>query len=344
MSPDIGIVRARPATAESTDETSDVAKKVCARALYAQRAQRVGLFSPALALDPSLDISQYAHTAWTFRNGFLNGAVYAIAQTSDGYLWLGTQSGVVRFDGVRAVPLALPAGQQLPSTAVGALLAARDGTLWIGTLDGLASWNNGRLTEYPALAHQTFSRSSRGGTEPCGRAASEVRRESSARFASGSATCYGDDGSLGAAVPSLYEDTDGSLWVGAVTGIWRWNPGPPHAIWQYQSRTPKPSRKAIMGSGVMVAVDSVHQIAGTKFVNYPVQGVPSPLTARTVLRDRHGGLWIGTQAHGLVHSYEGKTFLFTQADGLTGDLVIALFEDREGTIWVATPERSRSVS
>ncbi len=43
-----------------------------------------------LALDPSLDINQYAHVAWTFRNGFLNGAVYAIAQAPDGYLWLGT--------------------------------------------------------------------------------------------------------------------------------------------------------------------------------------------------------------------------------------------------------------
>src|ERR1700688_3546216 len=109
----------------------------------------------ALGLDPSLEISQYAHTPWKFRNGFLSGAVYAIAQTRDGYLWLGTQSGVVRFDGVRAAPLVVPRGQELPSTAVGALLAARDGTLWIGTFDGLASWSNGRLTEYPALAHQT---------------------------------------------------------------------------------------------------------------------------------------------------------------------------------------------
>ena len=141
-------------------------RKVQMKRAKSQRKPALALFTlstlntlvwspPALALDPSLDISQYAHTAWTFRNGFLNGAVYAIAQTPDGYLWLGTQSGVVRFDGVRAVPLALPPGQQLPSTAVGALLAARDGTLWIGTLDGLASWKNGRLTAYPALAHQS---------------------------------------------------------------------------------------------------------------------------------------------------------------------------------------------
>jgi ligand-binding sensor domain-containing protein len=109
----------------------------------------------ARAQNPALDVSQYAHTAWTYRDGFVQGAVNAIAQTPDGYLWLATQNGVVRFDGVRTVPLPLAPGQRLPSTSVGALLAARDGTLWIGTLDGLVSWKNGRLTEYPSLARRT---------------------------------------------------------------------------------------------------------------------------------------------------------------------------------------------
>ena len=97
---------------------------------------------PARALDPSLDITQYAHLAWTFRNGFSNRAVYAIAQT-DGYLWLGTSSGVVRYDGARLTPLPLRPGQKLPNAAAGALHPAREGTVWIGTLDGLVSWKNG---------------------------------------------------------------------------------------------------------------------------------------------------------------------------------------------------------
>ena len=58
----------------------------------------------AFALDPALDISQYAHTAWKVRDGFAKGVIYAIAQTPDGYLWLGTEFGLLRFDGVRAVP------------------------------------------------------------------------------------------------------------------------------------------------------------------------------------------------------------------------------------------------
>jgi len=57
----------------------------------------------ALALNPALDISQYAHTAWRIRYGRLQSYPRAIAQTPDGYLWLGTESGLLRFDGVRFV-------------------------------------------------------------------------------------------------------------------------------------------------------------------------------------------------------------------------------------------------
>src|ERR1700760_2998648 len=92
----------------------------------------------AFALDPSLDVSQYAHTAWKVREGFAKGAILQIAQTPDGYLWLGTEFGLLRFDGVRAVPWQPPHGEQLPSNYIGSLRVSQDGTLWIGTLKGLA--------------------------------------------------------------------------------------------------------------------------------------------------------------------------------------------------------------
>src|SRR5271169_5188295 len=76
----------------------------------------------ASALNPSLDINQYAHTAWTIREGFFKGVIYAIAQTPDGYLWLGTEFGLLRFDGVRPTPWEPPAGENLPSSSVGRLL------------------------------------------------------------------------------------------------------------------------------------------------------------------------------------------------------------------------------
>src|SRR5712675_2496480 len=95
----------------------------------------------AFALDPALDISQYAHTAWKIREGFSKGRVTSFAQTPDGYLWLGTEFGLLRFDGVRAIPWGPPRGAALPDDHIRALLASRDGRLWIGTYKGLASWN-----------------------------------------------------------------------------------------------------------------------------------------------------------------------------------------------------------
>src|SRR5215831_18329328 len=106
----------------------------------------------ASALDPVLDVNQYAHTAWLFREGLAQGQVTSIAQTRDGYLWLGTEFGLLRFDGVRSVPWQPPGNRRLPNSWIRSLLAARDGTLWIGTIEGLASWVDGKLTDYPELA------------------------------------------------------------------------------------------------------------------------------------------------------------------------------------------------
>ncbi len=292
----------------------------------------------ALALNPSLDVSQYAHTAWTYRDGFVQGAVNAIAQTPDGYLWLATQSGVVRFDGVQTVPLPLAPGKPLPSTSVGALLAARDGTLWIGTLVGLVSWKNGQLTEYPSLARRTVLAllQDRAGTVWVGGLAGPAGTLCAIR--GDGPTCYGDDGSLGTVVGSLYEDIDGSMWVGAATGLWQWTPGPPTRYLATPISRGGKMTQGDRGAGLVVAIGGVRRIIGKTVTDYPLHGVRLPLSAGTVLRDRNGGLWIGTTAHGLVHSHEGKTTTFTHKDGLSSDQVYALFEGTEGSIWVATSE------
>ena len=109
----------------------------------------------SLALDPSLDVNQYAHRAWRIREGFTKGYIDAMAQTPDGYLWLGTEFRLLRFDGVRTVPFQPPGDQHLPPGRVDALLVSRDGTLWIGTEKGLAKWKDSKLTQYAELTGQS---------------------------------------------------------------------------------------------------------------------------------------------------------------------------------------------
>lgn len=100
------------------------------------------------ALNPERRISQYGHTAWRVQDGYFAGAVSAITQTADGYIWIGTEAGLFRFDGIRFVPFGVLTGEQLPSADVTSLLPAKDGSLWIGTEGGLSRWKNEQLIKY----------------------------------------------------------------------------------------------------------------------------------------------------------------------------------------------------
>ena len=289
------------------------------------------------ALNPSLDVSQYAHKAWKVSEGFSKGAIRSIAQTPDGYLWLGTEFGLVRFDGVRTAPWQPALEDHLPDTDIRSLSGARDGRLWIGTFRGLASLKDGKLTHYPELDGQVIEAllEDREGTIwVAGRALSGGRL---CRIRSGKTECYGEDGRFGSGGTPLYEDSRGSLWAGALTGLWRWKPGPPRL---YPMTDPAQRIYALIESvdgGILVAKHSgITKLRNGKAEAYPLPAGPH-FQPHTLLRDRNGGLWIGAVVDkGLLHIHEGRTDLFTPADGLSGGAVSCLFEDREGSIWVAT--------
>jgi ligand-binding sensor domain-containing protein len=107
------------------------------------------LAATAWAVDPSKQMTQYAHTAWRIQDGFFNHVPTAVTQTTDGYLWIGTKNGLMRFDGVRFVPWKPTSGKELSSSYIAALLGARDGSLWIGTASGLSHLVDGDLIQYP---------------------------------------------------------------------------------------------------------------------------------------------------------------------------------------------------
>jgi PAS domain S-box-containing protein len=301
----------------------------------------LGWVPGAYALDPALDVSQYAHTAWQFREGFTQGYTRSIAQTPDGYIWLGTGFGLFRFDGLRVEHWQPPLnGEQLPSNVVVSLDVARDGTFWIGTTKGLASWRDSRLTRYPKLAGLIIASilEDRNGTVWVGGIYSVASRGKLCAIDGTNVDCYESGAVLGSGVTGLYEDSHHVLWVVGRDGVWRWRPGPPrfyhmpfgkfavHNLGEANDGTlliPLTGRLARLGGGKL---ETQH---------------PYPAPARNVegiifLRDRDGGVWIGTDGAGVVHLHQGRAEVFSQADGLSGDDVTSLFEDREGDVWVAT--------
>ena len=298
------------------------------------------------ALDPSLDVSQYAHTAWKIREGFTRGTIFSVAQTPDGYLWLGTEFGLVRFDGVQAIPWQPPDGEQLPSNWINALLVARDGTLWIGTEKGLASWKDGKLTEYPDVAGSVVTSLLQDTEGTLWFGVRNPGRLCAVRVAK--TQCYGA-GSFGWSVRELFEDHKGNLWASAQTGLWRWAPGPPD---HYRLPDGPVEAKALiegddgallMATGVSGpfagpvngSIEGLKQLVDGKIRGYALPGIAGQFTPTRLFRSKDGSLWIGT-TQGLLHLHQGRIDRFSVTDGLSGNFIRDIFEDREGNVWVCT--------
>ena len=295
--------------------------------------------SSALALNPDLDISQYAHTSWKIRDGFPKGEITAIAQTPDGYLWLGTEFGLFRFDGLRNTLWRPPADQQLPSNQIFSLLVSSDGTLWIGTAKGLASWKNGKLTQYAELNDRYIFKILEDREGSIWVSGSALQAGKLCVIQNGSVQCAGDDGSLGRGVFNLFEDSKGNLWAGVKDGLWRWKPGPP----TFYSMPGEPDGIQCLGEdtdGTLLVGRSgaIHRFVDGQTEPYPMPpGIVGQIRGRRMHRDRDGSLWIATFNQGLVRVRRGKTDVFGLPDGLSGEYAFFVFEDREGSIWVATP-------
>lgn len=291
----------------------------------------------AFALNPKLDVSQYAHTSWKIRDGFPKGEITSIVQTPDGYLWLGTESGLFRFDGIKHVLWRPPANQELPSNFIFSLLVTRDGALWIGTAKGLASWKDGKLTQYPELAGRYLFKLLEDHEGTVWASGMAVPFGKICAIRNGNVQCIGDDGVLGRGAFNLYEDRKGNLWAGVKDGVWQWKPGPP----KFYPLAGEPDGIQCFGEdtdGTLLVGwnGGIHRFIDGKTEPYSIPGRTGQIRGRRILRDRDGSLWIGTYNEGLVHLHDGRTDVFGLSEGLTGETASVLFEDHEGNIWVGT--------
>ena len=293
----------------------------------------------AFALNPLLDISQYSHTPSQVSEGFSKLAVYSIAQTPEGYLWLGTEYGLLRFDGARMFHW--PIDESLPSTQLRTVFAARDGTLWIGSSKGLASMEAGSLhvKTYPEVSGEMIFGLEEDRAGKVWAAAWSATKATVCSVRKGDSHCYAGDGDVGAATHTgtLYHDRKDNIWVGVGDGLWRWSPGPPN-FYSLPAATGLDALAEDADGALLFASRGAIQrlVDGHVELVNPLPPATRQFRVRKILRDRDGGLWIGTAGSGLIHIHEGRSEVFTQTAGLSGDDVSSIFEDREGTVWVGT--------
>lgn len=304
----------------------------------------------AHALDSQHNIRQFGHVKWTIDDGSFGSTTSSIAQTSDGFVWFGTDIGMLRYDGIHYIRDP-EINDSLPSSLIVSLAAARDGSLWIGTSNGLSHWANNRLVNYPNL--RGFINSILEDRE--GKVWFSLGQNES--FATDKlcfvveqgTTCYGEAQGVSMwAGTSLTQASNGTLWLTTYDGVARWESGSftTHKLEGERSKLGLTGVRAItttaagplwVGAGTPGPGLGLQQLDGDRWKAFVTSGFDSStLRVDCLLLDHERTLWIGTEDEGLYRIRGSHVDRFRKADGLSSDEVTNILEDHEGNIWVST--------
>jgi PAS domain S-box-containing protein len=295
------------------------------------------LLGPQLyALDPSRALFQYNFQTWSRKNGLPYNRIGAITQTDDGFLWLGTENGLARFDGYGFERFSIPNRDGWHNSRVACLRASSHGGVWFGLDAGTFGYFDGNSHFQSVagewVADQTY-------------------------------------------IKGIVEESDGSLWVAGISGLTGLPGGktnqpiqhnqygqlqsmyedPQHRLWFGGSEKglfylesgqvkPFPDDGLLNANITALTTDGEGRLwvgtsVGLRCYDRSFKRndlLPITTEVRTLLTDSHGAVWIGTSGAGLYRQYGGETSCLRQINGLTEDYISALFEDGEGNLWVGT--------
>jgi signal transduction histidine kinase/ligand-binding sensor domain-containing protein/DNA-binding response OmpR family regulator len=293
----------------------------------------LALTARAFGLDASRTVNQYGHESWTSQRGLPGEAVYEVLQTPDGYLWLRTSGGLVRFDGVRFARIDPNVDKAPFDESVRAICLSDEGDMLVRGTSKTLVYKNGSFhvflnplplpdgstrRVFESKQHEVWVgaddfiyRLKGNQVEMVKRGTGWVDailqdREGNVWIGGGKALYRFQNDVLslapipqaGLAFPALMQDSSGTLWIGTSKGLYR------------------------LESGTLVPASTLPELMHDRI--------------SALLEDRHHNIWAGTSNSGLYRLAAGKWTAFSHADGLTDDGVLSLAEDREGDLWVGT--------
>lgn len=301
---------------------------------------------PAWALDAALDFRQLHHTSWAHRDA-APGEVFVMAETTDGYLWLGTSNGLVRFDGSRFEPLNALTDARLPSLDIYSLLALPDGALLVGLgAHGLARIKDGQISTWSEVDGY-----------PGGAVNSLARQADGSLWAASNRGLLRNDGSGWARAPdydgpaqAVFVDRDDRVWVATRDEI-LFRDGKARGFQSIGIRVGTVAQFAQAPDGSIWIAETTRSV---RPVWVPATGSELPQTevrvgANGLLFDRNGTLWIATLGDGLRRSrdpaalqglriaqLDARVDSYGEAEGLASNFVYSVLEDHEGNVWLGS--------
>jgi signal transduction histidine kinase/ligand-binding sensor domain-containing protein/CheY-like chemotaxis protein len=290
-------------------------------------------------------INQYVHNVWRTEDGLPQNSVQAILQTKDGYLWLGTQEGLVRFNGIQFVPFNKSNVDAIKHNDIRALLEAQDGNLWIGTLGGVVVRDrSGQFRAYTQKDGLSNNFVNALLEDEKGRIW-VATNDGLNLFSAGKFVWMGEhDGLSNSNINALVQGQNHDIWAGTNGGLNRisQDTSGKNRVQAYLPGSVITSLYVDHSGVVWVGTDrqGLYAFRGDDLIHYGAkEGVPkAPILS--IIQDERNFLWIGTLAGGVCRSTAPTLAIrlecYTSREGLSGNTVMSLFEDREKSIWAGT--------
>lgn len=299
--------------------------------------------STASALDPNRAMSQYTHDFWGAEQGFPGGTVYAVAQTNDGYLWLGTEKGLVRFDGLRFDVFYPDEKSQPESEPIIGLTIDAEGSLWMRLLSSkIFRYRNGKFEDVfndSKEGNYQITAMERG--KDGGVLVSKLER-GLFKYGGENFANLIDKGNLPPSVViSAAETETGDVWLGTrEAGLFRL--GGQRQLSHVADGLPDRKINCILPDGsqnLWIGTDKgIARWNGAEIVKPDVSPDLKNSRVLKILKDKQSNLWIATESNGLIRLNQNGEASTKGLEFPSSKTVTALFEDREENLWVGTPD------